>query len=393
MLAALADRPTVLRRPLVSRDTDLMVGALEALGAGVQRADEAWQVEPGSISAPADIDVGLAGTVMRFVPPIAALANGPVHFDGDPRSRERPLAPLIDALREVGVTVDDGGRGGLPMTVNGSGSVPGGAASIDASSSSQLLSALLLAAPRYDDGIAATHSGDRQPGAPFIDLTVDMLRDRGVTVDVSDGTWTVKPGPVAGGDVDIEPDLSSAAPFLLAPLVAGGSVRVLGWPHNSRQAGAATPALLRILGATVDIDDTGITVGGSGNVPGFEADLADNPELACALAAVAALATEPAQLTGIAHLRGHETDRLAALARELAALGADVHELPDGLAFTPASLHGGTFHTYDDHRLVMAAAVLGLVVPDVIVENAATVGKTFPGFVQVWSSMVAGDAS
>ena len=225
MLAALADRPTVLRRPLVSRDTDLMVGALEALGAGVQRADEAWQVEPGSISAPADIDVGLAGTVMRFVPPIAALANGPVHFDGDPRSRERPLAPLIDALREVGVTVDDGGRGGLPMTVNGSGSVPGGAASIDASSSSQLLSALLLAAPRYDDGLAVTHSGDRQPGAPFIDLTVDMLRDRGVTVDVSDGTWTVKPGPVAGGDVDIEPDLSSAAPFLLAPLVAGGSTQ------------------------------------------------------------------------------------------------------------------------------------------------------------------------
>jgi 3-phosphoshikimate 1-carboxyvinyltransferase len=370
-----------------------MVRALAALGARVHRADDAWQVEPGSISAPADIDVGLAGTVMRFVPPVAALATGPVHFDGDPRSRERPLAPLIDALRELGVTVDDGGRGGLPMTVIGSGSVRGGVVSMDASSSSQLLSALLLAAARYDDGVAVTHSGDRQPSAPFIDLTVDMLRDRGVTVNASGGTWTVKPGPVAGGDVDIEPDLSSAAPFLLAPLVAGGSVRVLGWPRDSRQAGAATPALLRTLGATVDVDVAGIVVSGGGVVPGFEADLADNPELACALAAVAALANEPAQLSGIAHLRGHETDRLAALARELSALGANVRELPDGLAFTPAALHGGTFHTYDDHRLVMAAALLGLVVPDVVIENPATVGKTFPSFAQEWSSMVAGDAS
>jgi len=393
VLAALAESPTVLRRPLVSRDTELMVAALEALGARVARTADDWRIEPGPISAPADIDVGLAGTVMRFVPPVAALANGPVHFDGDSRSRERPLAPLIQALRDLGVTIDDGGRGGLPLTVLGSGVVRGGPVSIDASSSSQLLSALLLASSQYDDGVSVTHSGERRPGAPFIDLTVAMLRDRGVAVDVADGAWTVKPGPISGGDVDIEPDLSSAAPFLLAPLVAGGSVRVVGWPRDSPQAGAATPALLRSMGLTVAIDDDGIVVTGSGEVPGFEADLANNPELACALAAVAALATEPAQLTGIAHLRGHETDRLAALARELSALGADVRELPDGLSFTPASLHGGTFHTYDDHRLVMAAAVLGLVVPDVVVENPATVGKTFPAFVHEWSSMVAGDAS
>ena len=393
VLAGLSDAATVLHRPLVSRDTELMARAFEALGARVERSTEAWQVRPGPISAPADIDVGLAGTVMRFVPPVAALAEGPVHFDGDPRSRERPMQPLIQALQSLGVVIDDGGRGALPFTVVGAGHVAGGAVDIDASSSSQLLSALLLAAARYDDGLTVRHTGSTRPSAPFVDLTVDMLRGQGVTVEVSDDTWMVKPGPISGGDIVVEPDLSSAGPFLLAPVVAGGSVHVAGWPAHSRQAGAATPQVLRKLGATIRTDDDGIVVTGSGDVPGFDADLADNPELACVLAAVGALAHEPSQITGIGHLRGHETDRIAALSRELVALGARVRELDDGLAFEPATLHGGVFHTYDDHRLVMAAAVLGLVVPDIAVENPATVGKTFPDFVATWSSMVAGAMS
>jgi 3-phosphoshikimate 1-carboxyvinyltransferase len=392
VLAAISDAPTLVRQPLVSRDTELMAGALAALGVTVTGEQSGWRVTPAPLRGPARVDVGLAGTVMRFVPPVAALADGPVTFDGDPRSRQRPLRPLVVALRALGAEIDDGGRGALPLTVRGHGRVRGGTIEIDASTSSQLLSALLLTAPRYDDGVRVRHSGPRLPSAPFIDLTVAMLRDRGASVDVTDGEWTVRPGPLAGGDIVVEPDLSSAAPFLVAPLVAGGSVRLQGWPRESLQAGAATPEVLEAMGARCRHTGAALEVTGDGGVTGIDIDLADNPELACVLAAVAAVASTPSRLRGIGHMRGHETDRLAALARELGRLGGNVVEHDDGLEIRPASLHGGTFHTYDDHRLAMAAAVLGLVVPGVMVENVATTGKTYPGFAAQWQSVVNGDA-
>src|SRR4051794_7255490 len=242
VLAALAADPTVLRHPLDSRDTQLMAGALRALGADVVCGDDTWQVTPGPLRGPAAVDVGLAGTVMRFVPPVAVLADGPVSFDGDPRARERPLRPLLDALRALGADIDDGGRGGLPFTVHGRGELRGGAVELDASASSQLLSALLLAGPRYDDGVRVRHVGGRLPSAPFIELTLAMLRDRGATVSAGDGEWAVLPSAVAGGEIPVEPDLSSAAPFLAAALVAGGVVRLAGWPAGSLQAGGAAPA-------------------------------------------------------------------------------------------------------------------------------------------------------
>jgi 3-phosphoshikimate 1-carboxyvinyltransferase len=389
VLAAVADSPTELRDPLVSRDTLLMVEALRSLGVGVDVEGDVWTVRPEPLGGPAHVDVGLAGTVMRFVPPIAALADGPVTFDGDARARERPLSPLIDALRTLGVEIDDD-RGALPLTVFGHGRVRGGSVDIDASASSQLLSALLLAGPRYDEGVRVRQVGGRVPGAPFVDLTVAMLRDRGATVDAGDGVWAVAPSVLSGGEVSVEPDLSSAAPFLVAPLVAGGHVRIAGWPRRSLQAGAATPQLLEAMGASCELSGDGLSVTGEGAVDGVDVDLADNPELVCVLAAVAALARTPSRLRGIAHMRGHETDRLAALTRELGALGADVNELEDGLELRPARLHGGVFHTYDDHRLAMAAAVLGLVVPGVLVENVGTTTKTYPGFAQQWQSMVDG---
>ena len=387
VLAALAGESTVLGHPLVSRDTKLMADALRALGVTVEEAGSGWRVTPGPLRGPAAVDVGLAGTVMRFVPPLAALADGDVRFDGDPRSRERPLRPLLDALRALGASIDDEGRGGLPLVVHGTGKLRGGAVDIDASASSQLLSALLLAAPRYDDGVVVRHVGGRLPGTPFVELTLAMLRDRGAVVQAGEAQWSVAPSSIRGGELAVEPDLSSAAPFLFAALVAGGVVRVAGWPAESLQAGAATPQVLEAMGATCRRDGDAMVVHGSGEVAGIDVDLADNPELACVLAAAAALASTPSRIRGIGHMRGHETDRLAALATELGGLGANVVEHEDGLEFKPATLHGGVFHTYDDHRLAMAAAVVGLVVPDVQVENVETTGKTYPGFAEQWRAM------
>lgn len=391
LLAALATAPTIIERPLESRDSQLMAAALQALGAEVEQQAEVWTVRPAPLRGPAEVDVGLAGTVMRFVLAVAGLADGPVAFDGDARSRERPLAALIDALRELGTKIDDGGRGGLPLTVVGAGRVPGGTVTMDASASSQLLSALLLAGPRYDEGVRVRHIGRHRAGAPFVDLTVAMLRERGADVEVGTEEWSVAPGPLRGGTTVVEPDMSSAAPFLVAPLVAGGSVRISGWPARSLQAGAATPDVLAALGGHIAFDGTDLVVSGDGHVAGIDIDLADNPELACVLAAVAAVAAGPSRLRGIAHLRGHETDRLAALATELEALGATVTEHDDGLTITPAPLRGGVFHTYDDHRLAMAGAVLGLVVPDLVVENIETAGKTYPDFAAQWQALVTGE--
>jgi 3-phosphoshikimate 1-carboxyvinyltransferase len=394
VLAALAESPSTIRHPLHSRDSELMVGALRALGVEVVVQAETLTVTPRTLQGGGDVDAGLAGTVMRFVPPMAALADGPVTFDGDPRARERPLRPLVEALRSLGVDIEDGGRGALPLTVHGRRRVAGGAAVIDASASSQLVSALLLAAPRYDAGVDIRHVGGRLPSAPFVDMTVAMLRDRGAAVTVAGDRWTVEPGPLTGGDVDIEPDLSSAAPFLAAPLVAGGSVRIAGWPQHSLQPGARTPEVLARMGAEISFDEQrGLTVRGTGRVSGLDVDLGDNPELACVLAAVAAVADSPSRLRGIGHMRGHETDRLGALAIELTALGASVDEHDDGLTIEPRPLHGGVFRTYDDHRLAMAAAVLGLVVPGVLVENVGTAGKTFPGFAGAWLRLLTGSSA
>jgi 3-phosphoshikimate 1-carboxyvinyltransferase len=393
VLAALATEPTVVEGALSSRDTALMADGLRSLGADVEVEGDRWTVRPGSLRGPASIDAGLAGTVMRFLLPVAALANGPVRIDGDPRARERPMRALIDALRGLGVVIYDDGRGALPLTVHGSGIVGGGSIAIDASASSQLVSALLLAAPRFTAGLSLRHAGGRLPSGPHVDMTLAMLRDRGVRVEAGGPDhWRVHPGEISGGAVAVEPDLSSAAAFLVAPLVAGGSVTVSGWPARSGQPGARTPEVLARMGAQVKQTAAGLVVRAGAELRGVDADLADNSELACVLAATAALASSPSRLTGIGHMRGHETDRLAALATELGRLGADVTELPDGLAITPRPLRGGVFRTYDDHRLAMAATVIGLGVEGVLVENVATTAKTFPSFVDTWIAMVGGRA-
>ncbi|WP_412516702.1 3-phosphoshikimate 1-carboxyvinyltransferase [Actinomadura madurae] len=389
VLAALAEAPVCVTRPLHSRDTELMADALRDLGTSIGEDAADWQVMPEPLKGPARVDVGLAGTVMRFLPPVAALASGEVFVDGDPRARERPMGPIVTALRALGADIDDGGRGALPFTVRGTGSVAGGRVTIDASASSQLVSGLLLAAPRFAKGVEVRHEGPPVPSAPHLAMTVRMLRDAGAEVETEHDVWRVAPGPLRGGDRVIEPDLSNAAQFLGAALVTGGRVTVPDWPADTTQPGDALRGLLAAMGAEVTRGPDGLTVRGPGGLAGLDADLHEVGELTPVLAALCALADSPSRLTGIAHLRGHETDRLAALAAEINGLGGDVAELPDGLAIRPRPLRGGVFRTYDDHRMVMAAAVLGLAVPGIEVENPGTVGKTLPDFTRQWASMLA----
>ncbi|WP_405019147.1 3-phosphoshikimate 1-carboxyvinyltransferase [Kitasatospora sp. NBC_00070] len=404
VLAALADGPGWVRRPLRSRDSQLMADGLRALGVGIEETvnnasggtggGEAWRVIPaGQLRGPAQVDVGNAGTVMRFLPPLAALADGPVHFDGDPRSHERPQHGVIDALRALGARIDDGGRGGFPLTVHGTGALDGGPVELDASSSSQFVSALLLSGARYNNGVEIRNIGGSVPSLPHIRMTVDMLRKAGVQVDApEDGgekdVWRVTPGALLGRDLVVEPDLSNAAPFFAAALVTGGRVTVRDWPRHTYQPGDQLRDLYTRMGGSCRLTDEGLEFTGTGKIHGIEADLHDVGELTPVIAAVAALADSESHLYGIAHLRLHETDRLAALAKEINELGGDVSETADGLRIRPRPLHGGVFHTYEDHRLATAAAVIGLAVSGVEVENVATTAKTLPDFPQMWAELL-----
>ena len=399
ILAAQADSPSILRRPLVSRDSELMVAGLRALGVGIEEKNVTtngveelqWIITPAPLRGGVKVDVGNAGTVMRFLPPLAALATGDVAFDGDPRSYERPLGPVIKALEELGISIEHEGRYSLPLKLHGTGKIPGGALTIDASASSQFLSALLLVAPSFENGIVATHKGGQLPSMPHIEMTVDMLRSFGaqVEVDTAAQSWSVKAGKLHGQDLVIEPDLSNAAPFLSLAMVCGGSVTIADWPKTTTQPGDQLRSIFTQMGAKVSMDERGLTLSGTGVIHGIDIDLHDVGELTPSIAAVAALADSPSHLRGIAHLRLHETDRLAALTREINALGGNVVEEESALHITPAPLHGGVFHTYDDHRLATAGAVLGLVVPGIEVENIATTRKTLPDFPGLWSSLLA----
>lgn len=395
VLAGLSVGSSTLRHPLSARDTSLMAAGLRSLGTHINTIDDdLWVVRPRPLHGPAHVDVGLAGTVMRFLPPVAGLADGPVTFDGDPRARQRPLAPLIQALRHLGVEINDGGRGALPLTVRGTGQVRGGQVTIDASASSQLVSGLLLAGHDFDKGLVVRHEGPPVPSIPHITMTVSMLRAVGAAVDDSTpNTWVVEPGRITGRGWSVEPDLSNAAPFLAAALVTGGSVTVADWPTRTAQPGDALKVLFTAMGGRCTMTPQGLTVTGTGRLRGIDADLSAVSELVPALAALAVLADSPSKLYGIGHMRGHETDRLAALARELAKLGAQVSELPDGLAINPRPLRGAVFETYDDHRLATAAAIIGLTVDGVVLSDVACTSKTLPAFRSLWSRMLSGGPS
>lgn len=408
MLAGLADGPSRVDAALDARDTALMVRALTALGVGFERLNEEsttatapdpsgncdWQITPASTNTQvnrASIDVGLAGTVMRFLPPMAALTVGDITMDGDQRARERPLGPMLAALTGLGVELTSAG-GFLPLRIQGRGRVLGGSATIDASASSQFISGLLLSAARFDEGLALSHLGTRLPSQPHIDMTVQMLAEHGVEVSysaVATPTWSVEPGPIRACDRVIEPDLSNAAPFLAAAMVTGGEVTISDWPTHTTQAGDQLRELLTQMGARVDRVPAGLRVRAGTGVHGIDVDLGSVGELTPVIAALCALADGPSHLRGIGHLRGHETDRLAALAEMLGQLGGDVRENADGITIHPKPLHGATVDSYHDHRMATAAAVLGLAIPDIHIHDIATTRKTLPDFPQMWTHMLA----
>lgn len=400
ILATLAHYPSTLKGALISRDTELMMDALSQLGATITRTEPSHgsptttvQVEPGELGG-GTVACGLAGTVMRFVPPVAALATGTVFFDGDPQARVRPMSTVLDALRDLGVSIDGDA---LPFTVEGTGSVRGGVVNIDASASSQFVSGLLLAGARFTEGLTVRHIGDRLPSMPHVEMTVDMLRQAGVTVDTSvPNEWRVAPGLIDGRNWAIEPDLSNATPFLAAAAVTGGQVGVHDWPLHTHQAGDAIRSILQQMGCTTEFVANGAThdliVKGPqpGTLQGIDIDLSDIGELTPTVAALGALAATPSRLEGIAHLRGHETNRLAALSTEINKLGGKCAEFADGLIIEPAPLHGGLWHSYADHRMATAGAIIGLVTPGVVVEDIHTTSKTLPGFELMWQAMIDG---
>lgn len=412
VLSALSSGPSVIRRPLRARDTALMIEALSALGAEVEDVrvgdSDEWRVRPvRSMRGGVQIDCGLAGTVMRFVPPIAALASGPVTFDGDEAARKRPMGPVLDALEQLGIIIDrgEGASDSLPFTVHGQGCVAGGELRIDASASSQFVSGLLLSAPRFHDGLTLHHTGERLPSTPHIDMTLHALRERGVEARaIDERTWRVEPGEINGASITLEPDLSNAEPFLIAPIICGGRVSIPDWPTSTTQVGDDLRRILPRFGATIEHLSNGDLVCSvergiidGQRVEGVDLDLSHGGELAPNLATLCALCASPSRITGIGHLRGHETDRIAALAAELTRLGASVRELDDGLEIIPIPAGGVAGHreeiawrAYADHRMATSGAIAGLAVADVQVDDIACTSKTMPNFTELWAGMLGG---
>jgi 3-phosphoshikimate 1-carboxyvinyltransferase len=391
VLSALAQSPTHLRKPLDSRDSQLMIESLRRLGTQITNGEEGDLVivpPTTDISVNTTIDCGLAGTVMRFVPPMAALFEGTIVFDGDEAARRRPMRTTIDSLRALGVNVSD--SEGLPFTISSSGVIEGGYLEIDASASSQFVSGLLLAAPRFTKGLELRHVGKHLPSLPHIEMTLECLRERGVSVSQTEPTlWVIEPGPISGGEKLIEPDLSNSGPFLAAALVTGGTVTISDWPKQTTQVGKHFVELLTQMGVSVQLVESDLVVSGTGSIKGIDVDLSIGGELAPVIVALAVLADTPSRITGIAHLRGHETDRLSALTNEINNIGGYAKELEDGIEIQPSSnLHSGLWHTYEDHRMATAGAIIGLKVPGIEIEDINVVTKTMPNFVELWSELL-----
>lgn len=390
VLAALGDSVSKISKPLLARDTELMLQALKQLGCEIKKSAEVIEISPMKRThQDLTIDVGLAGTVMRFVPPLAALSTGVAHFDGDARARNRPMKTLIDSLKSLDISVDDQSTGSLPFSIASDGVVKGGEITIDASESSQFVSALLLAAPKFLNGLTINHVGKKLPSIPHIEMTIDMLKQVGANVvSTNNNSWKVLPGKINSKDWLIEPDLSNAGPFLAAALVTHGEVNIPDWPQETTQAGNAWIDILTKMGASVSLGDKSLKVTHSGEIKGNDFDLSDVGELTPVLVAITLFANSPSSLTGIAHLRGHETDRLAALVENIKSIGGDATETADGLNIKPAKLHGGLWKAFDDHRMATAGAVIGLVVKGIEVDDIKTTYKTLPDFEKMWNLMV-----
>lgn len=397
MIAASADGPGRLLNPLHSDDSRRMVEALRLLGVGIEEVPSTGEFGPDLVVTPAKltggvtVDCGQAGTVMRFVTPLAGLAAADVHVTAHETALHRPMGAMITALRDLGVDIDDEGTWSLPFTVRGHGRVRGGRVEIDASGSSQFVSGLLLAAPRFDVGLHLVHTGERLPSLPHIDMTIECLSRRGIRIErPAVGEWLVEAGVPRAKDVAIEPDLSNAAPFLAAAMITGGEVTVPGWPLHSTQPGALLPDILHAMGAHTTRHGGALTVRAGDGIRGLDLDLSAASELTPTIVGLAAFADGPTTIRGVEHIRMHETDRIAALVGNLRAIGGDAEELPDGLRIVPTPLRGGVWPAHHDHRMATTGALIGLRVPGVEIDDIGTTAKTLPEFTQLWERMLKG---
>ncbi|MCM3779267.1 3-phosphoshikimate 1-carboxyvinyltransferase [Microbacterium hydrocarbonoxydans] len=400
IIAAIADGPGRLIAPLHSDDSRRMVDALRALGVGVEEVDGDGEFGPDLVVTPAKlrggttIDCGQAGTVMRFISPLAGLAEQDVHLTAHETALHRPMGGLISALRDLGVDIDDEGTWALPFTIRGHGRIRGGRVEIDASASSQFVSGLLLAAPRFDVGLHLVHTGEHLPSLPHIDMTIEALSRRGIRIErPATGEWLVEAGVPRAKEIAIEPDLSNAAPFLAAALVTGGAVSITGWPVHSTQPGALLPEILQAMGAHVSRHGGALTVKAGTEIRGLDLDLSAASELTPTLVGLAAFASGPTTIRGIGHIRLHETDRIAALIRNLRALGGEAEELPDGLRIIPRELRSGVWMAHHDHRMATTGALVGLRTAGVEVDDIGTTAKTLPEFTLLWDRMLRGAAA
>jgi 3-phosphoshikimate 1-carboxyvinyltransferase len=367
-----------------------MIDALRKLGVGIDQSNQALVITPGKLSGPATIDCGLAGTVMRFVPALASLATGQIDFDGDLAARKRPMKTTIDSLRALGVIVNGEG---LPFSILGSGEVAGGEIEIDASASSQFVSGLLLVGAKFKNGLSISHVGKHLPSMPHIDMTIDCLQKRGVDAKkIGPASWRVEPGQISGGEIRIEPDLSNAGPFLAAAMVVGGKVTIKNWPRTTTQVGNDFDGILQRMGAKIERIENDLVISGTGEITGIDIDLSTGGELTPVIAALAALANSPTTIRGVAHLRGHETDRLSALVNEINSIGGDATETPDGMSINPSKLRGGLWRSYEDHRMATAGAIIGLRIPGIEIEDITVTSKTIPQFVALWNQLIAGNS-
>lgn len=394
IVAALARGPSQLSGALFSDDTRYMAESLRQLGVGVTADEDARTLTVQGIAGKVTADrarcfVGNAGTAARFLPAVMALGSGVYEIDGIARMRERPIAPLVDALTRLGVRIEALGQPGcFPLRIHG-GALRGGRVSISGNVSSQYVSGLMLAAPAMADGLTIDIEGELV-SRPYLEMTAQLMRDFGASVaQPTARSFAIATGGYDGRAYGIEPDASAASYFFGAAAITGGRVRVSGLGTRSLQGDRGLVHILAEMGCTVREGDdfTELTGPAPGTLRGVEVDMADLSDVAQTLAVVAPFATSPTRVTGIGFIRRKETDRIGAVVRELTRLGVRAVEEEDGFVVHPGAPTPGDVDTYDDHRMAMSFALIGLVRPGIRIRDPRCVSKTFPTYFTVLETL------
>jgi 3-phosphoshikimate 1-carboxyvinyltransferase len=383
IIAALADGNSRIVNPLFSDDSFWLMDALVRLGIDVHADGERGEVyvsgQSGEIYASGvDLFVGNAGTVARFLPPFLALGRGPFTVDGVPRMRERPVADLVDGMRQLGAEVEYAGEDGrFPLMIKGGG-IPGGKARVSASKSSQFISGLLMAAP-YAQAPVTLHPVGRKEW-PYVGITVALMRAFGVEVDEANGRFTVAPALYSSREYEVEPDASGASYFMAAAAVTGGRVRIPGLGASSPQGDLRFAGVLRDMGCRVEIASDFVEVQGPDHLRGVEVDMNAFSDTMITLSAIAPFAEGPTTIENVGHTRLQESDRLSAVATELTRLGVKTQTTSSSIRIIPTKIRPGVVRTYGDHRMAMAFAITGLVASGIRIRDPGCVTKTFPGY-------------